>query len=218
MQIDIITIFPEMFDSFLSESLIKKAMDKKIIQIKAHNLRQWTKDKHNNVDDKPFGGGPGMVMMAEPILTALNKTKKRNKRTRVILFSPAGRQFKQADAQEILKYDQVVMICGRYEGIDARVEGVIDEKFSIGPYVLSGGELPAMVVIESVARLLPGYLGNPESLNEETFSGNNGEYPQYTRPEKIKAGKKELKVPRVLLSGNHAEIKKWRLSKTKKNE
>jgi len=218
MQIDIITIFPEMFDSFLSESLIKKAIDKKIIKIKAWNLRKWSKDKHKNVDDKPFGGGAGMVMMADPIIRAIDKLKKNNKKTKVILFSPAGRQFIQGDAEEMTKYDQIVMVCGRYEGIDARVEEFIDEKISIGPYVLSGGELPAMIVTEAVARLLPGYLGNPESLSEETFNGNEGKYPQYTRPEVLKVGKKEFKVPSVLLSGNHIEVKKWRESKIIKNK
>ena len=157
MQFDIITIFPKLFDSFLSESLIKKALDKKIIKINTHDLRKWTSDKHKRVDDKPYSGGPGMILMAEPIIKALADIKKKNKnkknfKSKIIMLAPNGKQFDQKKAEDLSKIDQIIMICGRYEGIDARVEKIIDEKISLGHYVLSGGELPAMCIIEAVSR------------------------------------------------------------------
>ncbi|MFH1457296.1 MAG: tRNA (guanosine(37)-N1)-methyltransferase TrmD [Patescibacteria group bacterium] len=219
MQFDIITIFPKMFGSFLDETLIKKAIDKKIVKVNVHDLRKWSVNKHKTVDDKPFGGGPGMILMAEPILSALfdiNKKNRKFKKTKVILFSPAGKQFDQKKAKVFSKLDCVIMICGRYEGVDARVEKFIDEKISTGPYVLSGGELPAMTVIEATSRLLPGYMHNPESLNEESFSNNNLEYPHYTRPEVLEIQSKRIIVPKILLSGDHKEVDKWRKNKIKK--
>ncbi len=215
MQFDIITIFPNMFDSFLKESLIQKALKKGLIKINVHDLRKWTKDKHKSVDDKPFGGGPGMVLMAEPIIKAVNKVKQKRKNTKVILFSPTGKQFKQKMAESFSKLDQVIMICGRYEGIDARVEQIIDEKISVGPYVLSGGELPAMLMSESISRLLPGYMHNPESLIDESHNDEMLEYPQYTRPEEIKIQGKQISVPKVLLSGDHKKIKEWKKNNSK---
>jgi tRNA (guanine37-N1)-methyltransferase len=216
MQFDIITIFPNMFDSFLQESLIQKTLKKGLIKINVHDLRKWTKDKHKTVDDKPFGGGPGMILMAEPIIKAVNKVKQKRKKTKVILFSPTGEQFKQKTAENFSKLNQVVMICGRYEGIDARVEKIIDEKISVGPYVLSGGELPAMLMSEAIARLLPGYMNNPESLSDESHNNDMLEYPQYTRPEEIKIAGKKISVPKVLLSGNHKEIKEWKKKSLKR--
>jgi tRNA (guanine37-N1)-methyltransferase len=211
MQFDIITIFPGMFDSFKQESLVKKALDKGIFSVNIHNLRDWSEDKHNNVDDEPFGGGAGMILQAKPIIDAISAIKLKNKKTKVILFSPTGNQYDQKEAWQDSKLDQVIMICGRYEGVDARVEEFIDQKVSIGPYVLSGGEIPSMVLIEAVGRLIPGYLGNYDSVMDESFSESDIlEYPQYTRPEILTIDGQELKVPPVLLSGNHQEISKWK--------
>ncbi|HPI67048.1 MAG TPA: tRNA (guanosine(37)-N1)-methyltransferase TrmD [bacterium] len=213
MRFDIITIFPKLFDSFLNESLIKKFLNKNGAVIKIHNLRNWTKDKHKKVDDKPYGGGPGMILMAPPIIAAIKNVKMKSKKNKVILLTPGGEQFNQKKAAELLKANQVIFICGRYEGVDARVEKIIDEKISIGPYIMSGGELPAMVIMETMMRLMSGYLGNPESLKEETKflkSGKKNEYAQYTRPAEIKIGRKKHFVPRVLLSGHHKKILTWR--------
>jgi tRNA (guanine37-N1)-methyltransferase len=213
MQFDIITIFPDLFNSFLQESLIKKALNKGVFSINIHNLRDYTNDKHKQVDDEPFGGGAGMVLQAEPIIKAIADIKLKNKQTKVILFSPTGDQFTQQQAWQDTQLDQIIMICGRYEGIDARVEEFIDQKVSIGPYVLSGGEIPSMVLIEAVGRLLPGYMGNFQSVVDESHAEEGVlEYPQYTRPETLVIDDKEYKVPPVLLSGNHAEIEKWRLA------
>lgn len=207
MRIDIITIFPGLFDSFLSESLIKKACDKKIISFRIHNLRNFTTDKHKTVDDRPYGGGAGMLFKIEPLVKALRSIRK-TKKSRIVLLSPAGAQFTQSKAVSFAKkYNHLIFICGRYEGFDARIKKYSDEELSIGPYVLNGGEVAAMAIIESVFRLLPRALGNKESLAEESHSAvGHTEYPQYTRPELFN-GKK---VPKVLLSGDHKRIKKWR--------
>ena len=202
MKFNILTIFPNIFDSYLNESILKRAQKKKLIKITIHNLRHATKDRHKTVDDKPYGGGPGMVMMVEPIYKTLKRIK-RSKKSKIILLDPAGQQFDHKMAQKFSKLDQLVFICGRYEGIDARVDKFIDHKVSIGPYVLSGGELPALIITEAVARLVPGVLGNTQSLTQETFN-------QYTRPEVFKYRGKKLSVPKVLLSGNHKEIGDWR--------
>ncbi|OGG91734.1 tRNA (guanosine(37)-N1)-methyltransferase TrmD [Candidatus Kuenenbacteria bacterium RIFCSPLOWO2_02_FULL_42_16] len=224
MEFDLITIFPHVLDSYLNESILKRAQKKKLIKIKFHDPRAFAVGRHKTVDDRPFGGGPGMLMKIEPLYKTLKKIK-RQKKARVILFDPAGIQFSQAKAKEFSRLNQLVMIAGRYEGVDNRIEKFIDEKISIGSYVLSGGELPAAVVIEAVSRLLPGVLGNRESLKEETYSEelkiinlklkiNQKEYPHYTRPEVFsyieKGKKKKLVVPKVLLSGDHQAIKKWR--------
>jgi tRNA (guanine37-N1)-methyltransferase len=219
MRFDVITIFPNIFKSFLTESLLGRAQKRELIKVGVHNLRDWTTDKHLTVDDKPFGGGPGMVLKIEPIYKAVqylkSKFKNRNSklRRRVILFSPRGKTFTQADAKRLAKYDQLILICGRYEGVDERVaEYVADEVISIGNYVLSGGEVPAMAIIEAISRLTPGVIGKKESA--EKF-----DHPQYTRPEvfEIKEGKKikKLAVPKVLLSGNHQKIAEWRKSHTR---
>ena len=213
MRIDIITIFPSLFDSFLSESLLKKAHDKKIISFHIHNLRDFTTDKHKTVDDRPYGGGAGMLLKIEPLARALASIRK-TKKSRVILLSPAGTQFTQQKAVLYSKkYNHLIFICGRYEGVDARIKKHIDEELSIGPYVLNGGEVAAMAVIESVFRLLPGALGNKESLTEESHAHKGfSEYPQYTRPEVFH----RQKVPHVLLGGDHKKIAEWRLKKSKK--
>lgn len=213
MRFNILTIFPNFFDSFLSESLIKKAIDKKLLKFGVYDLRKWTTDKHHKVDNKPYGGGAGMLMMAEPIVKALKVIKKKNAKAKVILLSPAGKQFTGALAQKLSKCKKIIFICGRYEGIDARVEKLVDEKISIGPYILNGGEIGAMVIMEAVTRFIPGFLGNKESLKEETNLIANKivkEYPQYTRPEVLEINGKKSKVPKVLLSGNHYKIKEWR--------
>ena len=217
MQFDIITIFPNIFDSYLNESILGRAQRSGLVKIKTHNLRDYTTDKHRTVDDSPYGGGVGMIMMVEPIYKALmslrgNLVSHRNDRT--ILLTPRGKRFAQKDAQRLTAYDQLIFVAGRYEGVDNRVAELVDEEISIGDFVLNGGELAAMAIIESVARLIPGVLGKDESSKEESFSDDDSaEYPHYTRPEIfITNDGKTMKAPDILLSGNHAEIKKWRKS------
>jgi len=209
---EIVTIFPKIFDSYFNESILKRAQKNKKIKIKIHNLRDFTHDKHHTVDDKPYGGGQGMIFKIEPLYECLKKLKLKDKKSKIILLDPAGKQFDQKMAQQFSKLKRVVMISGRYEGIDARLKEFVNETVSIGPYVLAGGELPAMIMVEAVARLVPGVLGHEHSAQDDTFSIDKDyvEYPQYTRPEIFKVGKKILKVPQVLLSGNHAEIRKWK--------
>ncbi len=208
MRFDIITIFPKILDSYFNESLLKKAQEKGLFKITIHNLRDFTDDKHNKVDDSPYGGGPGMVLKTEPIVKAVQGIKRqgKSKKSRAILFSLRGKKFDQTVAHRLAKYDQLIFICGRYEGIDERVaEYVADEEISIGDYILSGGELPAAIVIEAVARLMPGMLGKSGSLEEK-----KGSYPVYTKPESVKLKGRNRAVPSVLLSGNHKKIDEWR--------
>ena len=207
MRFDIITIFPRVFDSYFQESILKRAQQKKLIKINIHNLRDFASDRRKTVDDRPYGGGPGMIMMAEPIYKAIKKIKSR-KKLKVILLSAKGKKFDQETAKKLSKLDQIILICGRYEGVDERVaKHIADYEISIGDYVLSGGEIPAMIVVEAVSRLIKGVLGKKESLIEESFYKNNFlEYPQYTRPEKFL----KYAAPKVLLSGNHKKIKEWR--------
>lgn len=213
---DIITIFPEIFNSFLKESLIARAQKKGLIKIRVHNLRRWTKDRHKTVDDRPFGGGLGMVLKVEPIHKAVKdiKSSKRSRgATKVILFTPRGKKFNQKTAYQLSKLNQVILICGRYEGVDERVAKYIaDMELSIGDYDLMGGELPAMVTIETIARLVPGVIAKTRLL-EERITKEKGfiEYPQYTRPE-VFSPKKGVswKTPKVLLSGHHKKIEEWR--------
>src|SRR3989338_2038032 len=217
IKFDIITIFPEIFDSYFKESLIKRALDNRLIKINVHNLRKWAKDKHHTTDDKPFGGGLGMVMKVEPIYEAIKTIKKKGK-IKVILFSPGAKKFNQKMAYSFSKLDQVILICGRYEGVDERVARYIaDEEISIGDYVLMGGEIPAMIVVETVSRLVPGIIGKTQFLKERVTKGKGFvEYPQYTRPPKFfpkkfrRARPEVWKVPEVLLSGNHKKIAAWR--------
>lgn len=214
MKFDIVTIFPNIFDSYFNESILKRAQKKGLIEIKTHNLRDHTEDKHKTVDDKPFGGGAGMVMKVEPIYKAVEAIEKK-KKNKIILLSAKGKKFNQKMARQLAKLDQLVFICGRYEGVDERVaKKIADMEVSIGDYVLTGGELPAMVIIDAVARLLPGVI-KKESLEEESHSKNGElEYPQYTRPENFIG----WKVPKVLLSGHHKKIEEWRKSKLKKKK
>lgn len=246
MKFDIITIFPKIFDSYFSESIMKRALARKLIKINLHNLRDFTYDRHKTVDDTPYGGGAGMVLKIEPLFKAVqsvlnvinNQTVKdkktittsRTTRTRIILFSAKGKKYTQKDARRLARYDNLIMICGRYEGVDERVaRHIADEEISIGDYVLTGGEIPAMILADSITRLIPGVLGNPKSLDEESFSkkignppvGRQGcklkignselEYPQYTKPEEFN----HWKVPAVLISGNHQKIKEWRGKKAR---
>ncbi|MFH1643390.1 MAG: tRNA (guanosine(37)-N1)-methyltransferase TrmD [Patescibacteria group bacterium] len=217
MKFDIITIFPELFNSYLKESLIKKAQDKKLIEINVHNLRDWTIGKHKTVDDRPFGGGFGMVLKIEPIFRAIKKIKGRKKKIKTILFTPRGKQFNQKIAHELSKEGKIIMICGRYEGVDERVKKIVDMELSIGPYDLMGGEVPAMIIIESVARLIPGVIGKKELLTERiTKSKGFIEYPQYTRPEIFEPKKgTKWRVPKILISGDHKKIEEWRRKKGK---
>lgn len=217
MKFDILTIFPDSF-SYFNESILKKAKEKKIIDIKITNIRDFSDNKHKMVDDKPYGGGPGMLMKFEPIYKALEYIKGKNKKikkSKIILFSPTGKKFDQKIAKKYAKLDQLIMISGHYEGIDKRIEKFIDEKISIGDFVLTNGNIPAMVVVDSVSRLLPNVLGNEESFKNDSFYNDDKslEYDQYTKPETVEVNGKKLKVPKVLLSGNHAEIKKWRENK-----
>jgi len=230
---EIITIFPEIFSSFLKESLIARAQKKKLIKIRVHNLRRWTADRHRTVDDRPYGGGLGMVMKVEPIYKAVMEIKKKNaphrrirrggEKAKIILFTPRGKKFNQKMAHQFSKLEHLILISGRYEGVDERVAKYItDEEISIGNYVLMGGELPAMVLIETVARLIPGVLGNPQLLKERipALPGRGGrgftEYVQYTRPE-VFFPRKGVKwqAPKVLLSGDHKKIEIWRKKHSK---
>lgn len=212
MKIDIVTIFPEMFVGPFGESIVKRAIDQKRVDIKIHDLREWTEDKHRSVDAPPYGGGAGMVMRVDVIDKAVSSL--RSKESKVILLDTKGKIYSQNEAVKMSKEKHLILIAGHYEGIDHRVhEEIADEVSSIGEYVLTGGELPVMVVVDSIVRLIPGVLGNPESLSEESYSEpGKREYPQYTRPSEYKG----WKVPEVLLEGNHAEIEKWRKEKSGK--
>jgi tRNA (guanine37-N1)-methyltransferase len=207
--IDVLTLFPEMYSCFTGASILKRAIERGLITINTHNFREYAHDKHHTVDDYTFGGGSGMILKPEPIFEAVEAIKTKIDKTDlpVILLSPQGRLFSQAVARELAEYDRFILICGRYEGVDERVrEHLATDEISIGDYVLSGGELPSMVVIESVARLIPGVLGSEESALDDSYVAGLLEYPQYTRP----AVYHSWEVPEILLSGNHAEIAKWR--------
>lgn len=212
MQVEILTIFPEMFPAWLTTSIIGRAQKKKLVKINVHNLRDWATDKHKSVDDKPFGGGPGMVMRVDVVERAISEFRFQNSDFRTILLTPQGKKFNQRLAQKLAKQKQLILICGHYEGFDERIRRLANEEISIGDYVLTGGEIPAMALIDAVVRLIPGVVGNDESTKDESFSQNLLEYPQYTRPEIYK----KMTVPKILLSGNHAEIKKWRKKEAEK--
>lgn len=234
-----------MFESVFNESIIKRAQEKGLIKINLYNLRDWATDKHKIVDDSPYGGGAGMVLKVDVIDCALRdlKWKVKSGKLKVILLTPQGKTFNQKVAQKLSKADELILICGHYEGFDERIRKLVDEEISIGNYVLTGGEIPAMVLVDSISRLVPGVLGKDESSQEESFSmkkflqetrykkqdtkfenyklkiENCLEYPQYTRPESYKPTSKKIKkmtVPKILLSGNHAEIKKWRVKQSLK--
>ncbi len=219
----IITIFPEIFDSYLGESLFKRARENKIVSVRAYDLRDFSRDRHRKIDDRPFGGGPGMVFKVEPIFRATEFIKKkiqkqtggrttstknsRKRKIRTILFSTRGKKLDARAARRLANYDDLILICGRYEGVDERVaQYIADEEISVGDYILSGGELPALVLTEAVSRFVPGFLGKEESLEEK-----NGSFPTYTRPESFMTGKrKKWVVPKTLLSGDHKKISEWR--------
>lgn len=222
MVVDILTLFPKMFSGPFGDSILKRAQEKSLLKVNLHNLRNWAINKHGAVDDKPYGGGVGMVMRIEPIFKALEELKMQKakckmtmKNTKVVLMDPRGETFTQEKARAYSKLDQLVLICGHYEGVDERVrEHLVDEAISVGNYVLTGGEIPAMIITDAITRLIPGVLEKPEATQVESFSTNNQqpttnhylEYPQYTRPEEFNG----WKVPEILLSGNHKEIEKWR--------
>jgi tRNA (guanine37-N1)-methyltransferase len=221
MKIDILTLFPEICRAPLSESMMKRAQENKIVDLRIHNLRDWTTDKHHIVDDAPFGGGQGMVMKPEPIFAAVEELQRsaiKNQKSKIILMSPAGRRLDQTIATELSKESHLIVICGHYEGVDHRViEHLVDLEISIGDYVLTNGAIAAVVLVDAVARLLPGVLGHEQSAHDDSFSAGLLEAPQYTRPAEFRG----WKIPEVLLSGNHAEIAKWRkeqaLKRTKQN-
>jgi tRNA (guanine37-N1)-methyltransferase len=223
MKIDIVTLFPEICRAPLSESMMKRAQEKGIVELHIHNLRDWTTDKHHVVDDAPFGGGQGMVMKPEPIFAAVEDLKQRRANSerralKIVLMSPAGRRLDQELAAELSQESHLIVLCGHYEGVDHRViEHLVDHEISIGDYVLTNGAIAAVVLVDVIVRLLPGALGHEQSASDDSFSGGLLEAPQYTRPAEFLG----WKVPEVLLSGNHAEIAKWRreqsLKRTKKN-
>lgn len=207
MRYDILTIFPEFFDSIFSFGILKKAQEKGLLEINTCDIREYSDDKHKTVDDTPYGGGGGMLMKIEPVASALKSIGKRKENCLVVLTTPDGEKFTDKMAREMADYEQIVIICGRYEGVDDRIRDLyVDKEISIGDYVLSGGENAASVIVESVSRFIPGVLGNEQSPENDTFKESLLEYPQYTRPEEFEGNK----VPSVLLSGNHGEIEKWR--------
>ncbi len=211
MIFEILTLFPEMFDSFLKVSILGKAIERNKIQVGCHNIRDFALDKHHMTDDTPFGGGSGMVMKPEPLIGSIEAARQRQPEARVILLSPQGRVFKQEVARELARQPGLILVCGRYEGVDERVKSIaVDEEISIGDYILTGGEIGAMVLIDAVARLLPGVLGDEESLREESFNQGLLEYPHYTRPREFMKNR----VPDILLSGDHGKIAAWRRKKS----
>ncbi len=206
LRFDIVSIFPGMFESPFADSIIQRAWEEGLLDLRVHDLRDYSLNKHRKVDDTPFGGGVGMVMNVEPIARVIAAIKKEVPETRTILLSPGGRPFDQEKAWELSRLPSLTLICGRYEGIDERVRlHFVDEEISIGDYVLTGGEIPAMVLVEAISRLVPGVLGDPESIVEESFAGDLLEYPQYTRPRDYQG----FKVPEILVSGDHKKIRDW---------
>ncbi|MDD4954079.1 MAG: tRNA (guanosine(37)-N1)-methyltransferase TrmD [Candidatus Omnitrophica bacterium] len=210
MRIDIITIFPKMFAPVLNESIVKRAQQKGKVKIHIHDLRDHSRDKHRKVDDRPFGGGSGMLMRPEPIFAAVENIKLQSRKAtkpQVILLSPQGEKLTQKMAKGLAKYKHIILICGHYEGVDERVrQHLVDREVSIGDYVLTGGELPAMIIVDALVRLIPGVLGDRNSLNFESFEGNLLEYPHYTRPARFR----NMSVPKILLCGDHKRIESWR--------
>jgi len=206
MIFDIITLFPEMFNGPFSISLIKKAVDKKLIQINLFNLRDFTSDKHKTVDDEPYGGGAGMVLKVEPIYRSIEFLKKADNPDRIILLSPQGEKFNNSTAKKLSKLSRIVLICGHYEGFDERIRNLVTDEISIGDFVLTGGELPAMILVDSISRFIPGVIKEQESHRKDSFEKDTLDYPSYTRPASFMG----MNVPEVLLSGNHEKISRWR--------
>ncbi len=218
ISISVITLFPEFIEQYLSFGIVKRAISNKIVNLTAANLRKFSFDKRGTVDDRPYGGGLGMVLRPDVVIKAIQKTRKKN--SHVVLLSPQGKVFDQKLAKKLSQHENLVFVSGRYEGFDERISKFVDEEISVGDYVLMGGELPALVITETILRLIPGVLGKDESADAESFSEQLLEYPQYTKPEVLKVGKKTLRVPKVLLTGHHENVRKWRkeeaLKKTKK--
>jgi tRNA (guanine37-N1)-methyltransferase len=233
MRFDILTLFPEMFNGPLTESIVKRAIQAGLISVELHDIRAHATDKHHTTDDAPYGGGAGMVMKAEPLSAAIRevvssplpvvhgepqsstdeeqRTMDNGQRTLVVLMTPAGEPFTQRVAEELASYERLVLVCGRYEGVDERVrEALVDRELSIGDYVLTGGELAALVIVDAVARFVPGVVGDEQSVMADSFSRGLLDFPQYTRPAEVSTPSRVLKVPDVLLSGNHGEIRRWR--------
>lgn len=207
MKCDVLTLFPDILNACLNESILKRAREKELLDVKLHNIRDFTLDPHRKVDDYPYGGGAGMVFTPEPVFRAVDFLKEDGEPRKIVLLSPQGRSFSQSMAEDFSKEKKrFVFICGRYEGIDERVRTLVDEEVSIGDYVISGGELAALVIIEAVTRLVPGALGDDRSIEDESFSWGLLDYPHYTRPREFRG----LDVPQVLVSGNHKEIMTWR--------
>ena len=204
MKVDVLTLFPGMFAGVMDESILRRAQEKRRLELTIRNLRDWTHDRHRTVDDEPYGGGPGMVLKPEPIFEAIEELA--GETTQVVMLSPQGQPFRQSKARELARHEHLLMLCGAYEGFDERVRSLVNHELSIGDYVLTNGALPAMVVIDAVTRLLPGVLGDDSSSVEESFSENLLEYPQYTRPADFRG----MKVPEVLLSGDHGAVEEWR--------
>ncbi|MEJ5226534.1 tRNA (guanosine(37)-N1)-methyltransferase TrmD [Thermodesulfovibrio sp.] len=214
MIFEVLTIFPEVIECYLKHGIVGRALNRGIVQVKVYNLRDFTTDKHKKVDDYPYGGGAGMVMQIEPLYNTIKHIKSDGKKRKMILLSPQGRRFNQEVALEFQREGAVLtFICGRYEGIDERIKAFIDEEFSIGDYVLSGGELPALVIIDSILRLIPGALGDELSSEEDSFMKGSLDYPHYTRPEEFEG----MKVPEILLSGDHKKIALWRRREALRN-
>lgn len=217
MRFDTISLFPGVLDTYCAASILGRAQKKKLITVTNHDLRVWAGNKHNRVDDTPYGGGPGMVIRVDVVHRALQAIyRRKNKKTRVILLTPRGATYDQRAAKRLLKYERIILIAGRYEAVDARIDRYVDERISVGNFVLTGGELAAACIVDSVARLVPGVLGDSASLESESFSefsggGVNVEYPHYTRPEAYQG----RRVPRILLTGDHARIAAWRAGKSK---
>ena len=211
MRIDVITLFPDFFESIRTHSIVGRAIKNSKLELVVHNLRDWAKDSYNSVDDRPYGGGVGMVLRVDVVEPAIAAVKKLNKGAKVILTTPQGKQYKQKIAKELSQEKGVIIVCGHYEGWDERIREYVDQEISIGDYVLTGGEIPAMVIADSVVRLLPGVLGSDESSQDESFEKGLLEYPQYTRPEEYQ----DKKVPEILLSGHHEKIDKWRAEESK---
>lgn len=203
MKIDILTLFPNMFTGFINESIIKRAINNNLVEINIHNIRDYSPFKNKQVDDYPFGGGPGMVLMCEPIFNAIEDLRREN--TKVIMLTPSGEVFNQKVATKLSKLEHIILLCGHYEGFDERIKTIVDMEISIGDYILTGGEIPAMAITDTIVRLIPGVINN-ESLDSESFNDNLLDYPVYTRPEVFR----DMKVPEVLLSGHHANIEKYR--------
>jgi tRNA (guanine37-N1)-methyltransferase len=211
LRVDLLTLFPGLFDGFLGESILKRAIERGLVEVHRWDIRDWAEGKHQQVDDRPFGGGPGMVLMAPPVVAAVEAVQATGERPgRLIALSPRGRRLDQAAVRELAREPRLVLLCGRYEGFDERIFDVLrPELVSIGDYILSGGEVPAMVIVDAVMRLVPGVLGDDQSAEDESFGPEGGlEYPHYTRPRDFRG----LTVPEVLLSGDHAAIARWRRS------